>query len=76
MVSSTAGSIFTPVAISRLVVGWGAVVGLVVAGPLLEAPVPTWLLITALVLIVGVVLVCAFGVVREAEHLAHRLGDP
>ena len=57
-------------------VGWGAVVGLVVAGPLLEPPVPTWLLITALVLIVGVVLVCAFGVVHEAEHLAHRLGDP
>ena len=27
-------------------------------------------------LIVGVVLVCAFGVVHEAEHLAHRLGDP
>ncbi len=33
-------------------------------------------MITALVLIVGVVLVCAFGVVHEAEHLAHRLGDP
>lgn len=61
---------------SRLVVGWGAVVGLVVAGPLLEPPVPTWLLISALVLIVGVVLVCAFGVVHEAEHLAHRLSDP
>ncbi|GAA4045941.1 calcium:proton antiporter [Arthrobacter methylotrophus] len=57
-------------------VGWGAVVGLVFAGPLLEPPVPTWLLITTLVLTVGVVLVCAFGVVHEAEHLAHRLGDP
>ena len=33
-------------------------------------------MVTALVVIVGVVLVCAFGVVHEAEHLAHRLGDP
>lgn len=57
-------------------VGWGAVVGLAFAGPLLEPPVPTPLLVTALVVIVGVVLVCAFGVVHEAEHLAHRLGDP
>lgn len=60
----------------RLVVGWGAVVGLIFAGPVLEPPVPAWLLITALVLTIGVVLVCAFGVVHEAEHLAHRLGDP
>lgn len=76
MVSSSAQSIFTPAAIVRLVVGWGAVVGLVFAGPLLEPPVAVWLIVTALGLIVGVVLVCAFGVVHEAEHLAHRLGDP
>ncbi|WP_144670819.1 calcium:proton antiporter [Arthrobacter sp. U41] len=57
-------------------VGWAAVLGLVFAAPLLEPPVPTPLLIAALALIVGVVLVCAFGVVLEAEHLAHRLGDP
>ncbi|MDI3213668.1 calcium:proton antiporter [Arthrobacter sp. AL12] len=76
MVSSFARSIVTRAAISRLVVGWGAVLGLVFAGPLLEPPVPTWPLIVSLVLIVGVVLVCAFGVVHEAEHLAHRLGDP
>ena len=76
MVSSTARSIITPAAIVRVAVGWGAVVGLLFAGPLLEPPVPARLLITALVLIVGVVLVCAFGVVHEAEHLAQRLGDP
>ncbi len=63
-------------AIVRIAVGWGAVVALLLAGPLLEPPVPAWLLITALVLIVGVILVCAFGVVHEAEHLAQRLGDP
>ncbi|MET4093268.1 calcium:proton antiporter [Arthrobacter sp. UYCu712] len=76
MPSSPAQSIITPVAIVRLLVGWGAVIGLDFAGPLLEPPVPTPLLVIALVLIVGVVLVCAFGVVHEAEQLAHRLGDP
>lgn len=76
MVPSTARSIFTPAALMRLVVGWGAVAGLMFAGPLLEPPVPAWLLTIALVLIVGVVLLCSFGVVHEAEHLAHRLGDP
>lgn len=74
--STAARSILTPVAIVRLMVGWGAVVGLVFARPLFESPVPTPLLVTTLVVIVGVVMVCAFGVVHEAEHLAHRLGDP
>ena len=60
----------------RLVVGWGAVVGLVFARPLLQLPVPAPVLVTALVVIVGVILVCAFGVVHEAEHLARQLGDP
>lgn len=76
VVSATTRAILTPTAIVRIAVGWGAVVALLFTGPLLEPPVPAWLLITALVLIVGVILVCAFGVVHEAEHLAHRLGDP
>ncbi|GAA1864828.1 calcium:proton antiporter [Brevibacterium marinum] len=69
-------SILTPTAILRLVLGWGAFAALLLVGPLLEPPVPAPLLITALVVIVGVILICAFGVVNEAEHLAHRLGDP
>jgi Ca2+:H+ antiporter len=60
----------------RLLLGWGAVLGLILASPRLQPPVPTWLLATALVLIVGVILVCSFGVVHEAEHIARRLGDP
>ena len=60
----------------RLVVGWGAVLGLLLAGPLLEPPTSAPLLVAALVLIIGVILLCAFGVVHEAEHLARRLGDP
>ena len=68
--------IVTPTAIIRLALGWGAFVALAFAGPLLEPPVPGALLVTALIVIVGVILVCAFGVVHEAEQLAHRLGDP
>src|SRR5699024_159731 len=44
--------------------------------PLLDPPVPMPLLVTALIVIIAVILVCAFGVVTEAEHLAGRLGDP
>lgn len=69
-------SILTPAAIVRLVIGWGAVLGLVFAGPLLAPPVPAPLLIGTLAAIVAVILVCSFGVVHEAEHLARRLGDP
>ena len=69
-------SILTPTAIVRLVLGWGAFAALLFAGPLLAPPVPGPLLVTALAIIVGVILICAFGVVHEAEHLAHRLGDP
>ncbi|MGO1908628.1 MAG: calcium:proton antiporter [Brevibacterium linens] len=74
--TATIRSIVTPSAIGRLVLGWGAFAALLFAGPLLEPPVPAPLLITSLIVIVGVILICAFGVVNEAEHLAHRLGDP
>lgn len=66
----------TPIAILRLVLGWGAFIALQFMGPLLTPPVPMPLLVTALVVIVAVILVCAFGVVTQAEHLANRLGDP
>lgn len=72
----SARSIFTPAAILRIVLGWGTFGALLAVGSLLDPPVPTPILVTALVIIVGVILVCAFGVVHEAEHLAHRLGDP
>ncbi|MBP2414814.1 Ca2+:H+ antiporter [Arthrobacter stackebrandtii] len=76
MVSQTARSIFTRTAIMRIIVGWGAVAALMLAAPLLEPPVPTPLLATALAAIIAVILLCSFGVVHEAEHLARRLGDP
>ncbi|MEW1961988.1 calcium:proton antiporter [Microbacterium sp. NPDC077644] len=60
----------------RIVLGWGAFGILLLAHPLLAAPVPAPVLIMTLVGIVAVILVCAFGVVKQAEALAHRLGDP
>ena len=46
------------------------------AGPAIAGPLPTPVLVVVLVAIVAVIVVCAFGVVAEAEHLARRLGDP
>nr|NLD41321.1 calcium:proton antiporter [Actinomycetales bacterium] len=68
--------ILTPTALARLALGWGSVLALLLAGPLLAPPVPAPFLVTVLALTIGVILVCAFGVVHEAEHLARRLGDP
>ena len=69
-------SIITPTAILRLVLGWGVFIALQFMGSLLAPPVPLPLLVTALIVIIAVILICAFGVVTEAEHLANRLGDP
>lgn len=60
----------------RIALGWGAYGAVLWAHPLLVAPTPAPLLIFALAVIVAVILVCAFGVVKQAEALAHRLGDP
>ena len=72
----TARSVLTRRALARLLLGWGTVVAMLLLRPLLAPPVQAGILVLALAVIIGVILVCAFGVVREAEHLAHRLGDP
>ena len=69
-------TIVTPTAILRLILGWGVFIALQFMGSLLAPPVPMPLLVTALLVIIAVILICAFGVVTEAEHLANRLGDP
>ncbi|AVL95656.1 calcium:proton antiporter [Microbacterium sp. str. 'China'] len=60
----------------RVALGWAAFAALLALHPLLAPPVPGPLLVVALLVIVAVILVCAFGVVKQAEALAHRLGDP
>jgi len=62
--------------ITRIALGWGAFIALLIAAPLFETPVPAPLLTVTLGVIIAVILVCAFGVVKQAEALAHRLGDP
>lgn len=62
--------------IGRIALGWGAYAAVLLAHPLLAAPAPAPTLVVALITIVAVILVCAFGVVKQAEALAHRLGDP
>jgi len=60
----------------RLALGWGAFIILRSAGPALDPPMPTGALVGVLVGTTAVVVACAFGVVKHAEALARRLGDP
>lgn len=76
MLQAAQNRFVTPADISRVLLGWGSFVALVLAGPLLQPPVPPTGLVFALTAIVAVVIVCAFGVVKQAEALARRLGDP
>ncbi|CAJ1585901.1 calcium:proton antiporter [[Mycobacterium] wendilense] len=69
-------SVVTPTALLRIGLGWGAFVVLLIAEPPRSGALPTPVLFAALAAIVVVIVVCAFGVVTEAEHLARRLGDP
>ncbi len=69
-------SVLTPAVIFRLLLGWGAFGALLLSGSLLDGPLSTPVLVSLLAAIIAVIVVCAFGVVGEAEHLAHRLGDP
>lgn len=74
--SAALRTVITPTAIIRLILGWGTVIAIQLTGSLLDPPVAGPVLVTALVVIVAIILLCAFGVVTEAEHLAARLGDP
>lgn len=62
--------------IGRIVLGWGAFGILLLIHPVIAAPAPAPTLIIALAAIVAVIIACAFGVVKQAEALAHKLGDP
>lgn len=62
--------------IGRIVLGWGAFGILLLIHPVIAAPAPAATLIIALAVIIAVIIACAFGVVKQAEALAHKLGDP
>ena len=77
MSASTAlRGVLTGSVIARMVLGWVAVALLSLASGFLAGSLSMPLVFTLLALIVGVIIVCSGGVVTQAEHLAHRLGDP
>lgn len=77
MSASTAlRGVLTGSVIARIVLGWVAVALLSLASGFLAGSLSMPLVFTLLALIVGVIIVCSGGVVTQAEHLAHRLGDP
>ena len=73
---TTLRSVLTGSVIARIALGWVAVVILSLASDFLAGSLSMPLVFTLLALIVGVIIVCSGGVVTQAEHLAHRLGDP
>lgn len=62
--------------ILRIGLGWGSFFLLSAFTSQLSGALPTPLIWTLLTAIVAVILVSAFGVMEQAEGLAHRLGDP
>lgn len=74
--SSTMRTVLTAPAVARLALGWAAVAALSVGHDAFAGTLATPVLFAVLAGIVAVVIVCAFGVVTQAEQLAHRLGDP
>ena len=65
-----------PIDLVRIGVGWGSFVVLTLSASALGSSVSSPVLWAALAAIVAVILLCSFGVVEQAEALAHRLGDP
>jgi Ca2+:H+ antiporter len=75
-VSSPVRAVLTRTSLVQLALGWVAFLALVVARPHLDDRMPAPLLWIILGAIIAVIVVCAFGVVTQAERLARRLGDP
>lgn len=76
MSSLSIRSVFTPRAVFQLLLGWIGFFAVLIARPALQGALPTPMLFIVLAAIIAVIVVCAFGVVTQAERLAHRLGDP
>ncbi|MGO1592110.1 MAG: calcium:proton antiporter [Ancrocorticia sp.] len=62
----------TPLALGRLALGW---IVLLLA-PLIPDHPATPATLAILAALIGVIILCSFGVVAQAEGLARRLGDP
>ncbi|MFD8484091.1 hypothetical protein, partial [Kitasatospora sp. NPDC059673] len=60
--ASSLRAVLTPTAIMRLAVGWGGYLVVTLLAPVLAEGLPTLVLWTVLAAIVGIIVVCAFGV--------------
>ena len=66
-----------PRTLITLAIAWGVVVVFMLGGPTwLHAPIDAVVAVICFVVIFATILVAAFGVVHEADYLAHRLGEP
>ena len=72
----TSTRVFAGSALARIVIGWVAVAIMAAVQHLLVPPVPAAPLLLVLTGVVAIIMVCSFGVVTQAERLAHRMGDP
>lgn len=61
---------------ARLAVGWFAYLASIPLRRFLSQTLPGPVLVLALAVVIAVIVVCSYGVVVQAEHLASRLGDP
>lgn len=69
-------TLFTPMVWLRLALGWGTFLLLMLFSRQISADLSSPVIWGLLGVIILVILVCAFGVMEQAEGLAHRLGDP
>lgn len=68
---------FPPRKLITLAIAWGVVLVFMLGGSnWLHAPIDPVVAVIAFVVIFATILVAAFGVVHEADYLAHRLGEP
>ena len=69
-------NVLTPRAVGQLLLGWVGWIALQSTSAILPDPLTTPMVFGTLAATITVIIVCAFGVVTQAERLAHRLGDP
>jgi Ca2+:H+ antiporter len=66
-----------PRTLIKLAIAWGVVLLFMLGGPTwLHAPIDPVVAVICFVVIFATILVAAFGVVHEADYLAHQLGEP
>lgn len=69
--------LFPKVTIARLSAAWAVVIAFQLGGQSwLSEPLSPVVAIVCFVVLFATILTAAFGVVREADHLAHQLGEP